>query len=330
MGHYAEVSSQIRDIFEHYTPLVEPLSLDEAFLDVTGSESLHGPALAIAHKIKREIHDSLSLVASVGVAPNKFLAKIASDLEKPDGLVVVDPDKIQEFLDPLPVKRLWGVGRVTGKVFERLRIRTIGQIRELPIESLEQHLGNSGKHLWELAHGIDDRVVTAEREAKSISHEKTFADDIDDLAAVRAWLLELSEQVACRLRRAGLRARTVQLKVRFDDFETITRAYTLPSATNVTAEVWQAVSSMLTDRMPSRKLSVRLLGVGVSNFRQGAETQMNLFDDQSHQRNSRLDEIGDSIKDKFGSASLQRGLGMLHNIDPRPSPEGPNRDQYGE
>jgi DNA polymerase IV len=330
MEHYVEVSSRIRSVFEQYTSLVEPLSLDEAFLDVAGSESLHGPAIDIARKIKREIREQLSLVASVGVAPNKFLAKIASDLEKPDGLVVVAPSQIQAFLDPLPVKRLWGVGKVTAKVFERLRVRTIGQLRELPRESLRSHLGNNGVHLWELAHGIDDRPVTPEQEAKSISHEKTFAKNIDDLSVLRAWLLELSELAACRLRRQDLKARTVHLKVRFDDFHTVTRSHTLASPTNATQELWQAATSMLDERMPSRRLVVRLLGVGVSKLGQGTSTQLELFSEQTHERDSRLDEVADSIKEKFGASSLQRGLGMLHDIEPRGRVDGLNRDQFGE
>ncbi len=329
MEHYAEVSAKIRSVFERYTPLVEPLSLDEAFLDVTGSESLHGPALKIAQDIKHEIRDSLSLVASVGVAPNKFLAKIASDLEKPDGLVVVDPVQIQAFLDPLPVKRLWGVGKVTGKVFEQLGIQTIGQLRQLSVERLQQHFGNSGLHFWELAHGIDKRAVTPEQEAKSISHEKTFTSDIEDPSLLRAWLLELTEQVTCRLRRHDLKAKTVNLKVRYDDFHTVTRSHTLSAPTNVTEEIWKA-ASMLFDRMPSRQLRLRLLGVGVSNLVQRAKAQLVLFVDAERERQSRLDEVADDIKAKFGSVSLQRASGILHHIDPKSGTDGPNRDQYGE
>ncbi|MEO8496004.1 MAG: DNA polymerase IV [Planctomycetota bacterium] len=329
MEHYADVSAQIRSTFERYTPLVEPLSLDEAFLDVTGSESLHGAAMKIAQDIKREIRDSLSLVASVGVAPNKFLAKIASDLEKPDGLVVVDPARVQEFLDPLPVNRLWGVGKVTGKVFEKLGVQTIGQLRQLSVERLRQHLGNTAMHFWELAHGIDERPVTSEREAQSISHEKTFSADIEEPSLLRAWLLELTEQVACRLRRQGFKARTVNLKVRYDDFHTVTRAHTLSTPTNVTEEIWQA-ASMLFERIPSRPLKLRLLGVGVSNLGLGTLTQLDLFTAPEHERQSRLDEVADDIKAKFGSSSLQRASGMLHHIEPKSGRDGPNRDQYGE
>ena len=174
ISYYAEVSCQIREIFERFTPLVEPLSLDEAFLDVTGSEGLFGPAVQIGQQIKQAVRDETHLVVSVGVAPNKFLAKIASDLEKPDGFVVVEPDRIQEFLDPLPVERLWGVGRQGSKIFHRLGIQTISQLRQWPVEMLKHHFGSHGEHLWQLAHGIDDRRVVPEREAKSISHETTF------------------------------------------------------------------------------------------------------------------------------------------------------------
>jgi DNA polymerase IV len=329
MEYYAEVSDQIRAVFEKFTPLVEPLSLDEAFLDVTGSEKLFGPAESIGRAIKQEIRERLRLVASVGVAPNKFLAKIASDLKKPDGFVVVDSAHVQEFLDPLPVGRLWGVGKVTGQVFEKLGIHTIRQLRQLPVEFLRQRFGSSGDHLWELSQGLDDRPVVPEQEAKSISHETTFAKDLDDLEVMRAWLLELSEQVGCRLRRHRLKGRTVQIKVRYDDFHTLTRAQTLPQPTNVTQEIWQTAAEMFAQRMPERRLRIRLLGVGVSGFQQTQRTQLTLFPDEQHERNSRLDQVADQVKEKFGPSSLQRALGMLHEIDTKAGRHGPNRDQYG-
>ena len=219
--YYAGVSARIREILESFTPLVEPLSLDEAFLDCTGSEPLFGPSPQIGRQIKRRIRDELRLVASVGVAPNKFLAKIASDLGKPDGFVVVAPDHVQAFLDPLPVGRIWGVGKVTGRVFERLAIRTIGELREMPVSELEEQFGSSGRHYWELAHGIDARPVVPDREAKSISHETTFAVDISDAEILRAWLVDLVEHVARRLRRHDIQGRSVELKVRFADFTMI-------------------------------------------------------------------------------------------------------------
>ena len=330
MECYAEISDQIRAIFETYTPLVEPLSLDEAFLDVTGSAPLFGSAESIGRAIKQEIRQRLRLVASVGVAPNKFLAKIASDLQKPDGFVVIAPDRVQEFLDPLPVGRLWGVGRVTGQVFQRLGIHRIGQLRQLPVEMLRQHFGNTGDHLWELSQGIDDRPVVPEQAAKSLSHETTFAEDLEDPEAMRAWLLELSEQVGCRLRRQGLQARTVQLKVRFEDFQTITRAQTLPQPTSVTQEIWQAALQMFAERLPARRLRVRLLGVGTSGLGQPGLVQLSLFPEAEHQRQSRLDAVADRIKEKFGPASLQRALGLLHEVEHRSGPPGADRNQYGK
>jgi DNA polymerase-4 len=303
--------------------------LDEAFLDVAGSERLFGPAVNIGRAIKQEIRECLRLVASVGVAPNKFLAKIASDLKKPDGFVVVEPSHVQEFLDPLPVDRLWGVGKVTGQVFERLGIHRIGQLRQLPVELLRQHFGNSSDHLWELSQGIDDRPVVPEQEAKSISHETTFAKDLEDPDVMRAWLLELSEQVGCRLRRHGLKGRTVHLKVRFDDFHTITRAQTLPQRTNVTQEIWQTAAEMFAVRLPARRLAIRLLGVGMSGFDHPGLVQLSLFPEAEHERQTRLDEVADQIKEKFGQASLQRALGMLHNVEPKAGKRGPDRNPYG-
>ena len=330
MDYYAEVSDQIRGIFEKYTPLVEPLSLDEAFLDVTGCARLFGPAETIGWMIKQEIRERLRLVASVGVAPNKFLAKIASDLKKPDGFVSVDPGRVQEFLDPLPVGRLWGVGKVTGQVFEKLGIHRIGQLRQMPVELLRHHFGSGGDHLWELSQGIDDRPVVPEQEAKSISHETTFAQDLVDPEQMRAWLLELSEQVGCRMRRHGLQGRTVQLKVRYEDFHTITRAHTLPQPTNVTQEIWQTADQMFTERLPARRLHIRLLGVGMSGFEHPAMVQLSLFPEAEHERQVRLDEVADQIKERFGQSGLQRALGMLHNVEHRERRPGEDRDQYGK
>jgi DNA polymerase-4 len=310
IGYYVEVSRQIRDIFERFTPLVEPLSLDEAFLDVTGSESLFGPAVEIGRQIRLAIRQELRLVASVGVAPNKFLAKIASDLKKPDALVVVEADKVQEFLDPLPVERIWGVGRESSKVFQRLGIRTIGQLRQWPLDTLQARFGSSGEHLWNLAHGRDDRAVVPEREAKSISHETTFEHDITDMEVLRAWLVDLTEQVGCRLRRHGLRGRTVQLKVRFADFSLITRSCTLPEPTNITDELWRLADELLCNRLPAGHLPVRLLGMGVSGLDDTGMTQGMLFDQKDRQKQSQLDAVADEIKNRFGAGAIRRGSGL--------------------
>ncbi|MES2788643.1 MAG: DNA polymerase IV [Planctomycetota bacterium] len=320
MSHYAEISGQIREIFDRYTPLVEPLSLDEAFLDVTGSQALFGPAVEIARRIKREIYQQLQLVASVGVAPNKFLAKIASDLEKPNALVVVQPDQIQAFLDPLPVGRLWGVGRVTGQVFDRLGIQTIGQVRHMSEAVLQREFGKQGEHFGKLSRGIDDRRVIPDREAKSISHETTFATDIQDHEVLRAWLQELTEQVAYRLRRHQLRGRTVELKLRYGDFRTINRSHTLPQPTNITHEIWQTVAALLEAVLPTGRQAIRLLGVGVSGFEATKSKQLSLFPDESRERDSRLDHVRDQINEKFGKGALNRASGLKHQTELKPDP----------
>lgn len=320
MSHYAHISGQIREIFERYTPLVEPLSLDEAFLDVTGSQLLFGSAVQIARRIKDDIYRELRLVASVGVAPNKFLAKIASDLEKPNALVVVQPDQIQEFLAPLPVSRLWGVGRVTGQVFDRLGIQTIGEVRQMSPEVLHRHFGKQGEHFSKLARGIDERQVVPDREAKSMSHETTFATDISDHDVLRAWLQELAEQVAYRLRRHQLRGRTVELKLRFSDFRTINRSLTLPHPTDITHEIWQTVATLLDAALPARRSAVRLLGVGVSGFEVPGQKQLSLFPDESRERDSRLDQVRDLINDKFGKGALNRASGLQNQTELKPAP----------
>ncbi|MBN2295227.1 MAG: DNA polymerase IV [Pirellulales bacterium] len=306
MDRYVDVSREIQEIFHRYTPLVEPLSLDEAFLDVSGSTGLFGPAEQIGRSIKSEIRDELHLVASVGVAPNKYLAKIASDLDKPDGFVVVDEHNVQAFLDPLPVSRIWGVGRVSNQVLERLGIRTIGQLRATSLDLLREKFGNAGDHLWELAQGIDDRPIVPEHEAKSISHETTFADDIADIEVLRGCLLDLTEQVAKRLRDQGLSARTVHIKVRFSDFRTITRNQTLGEATDLTDELWRAAAEMLENRLPKHHPPVRLLGMGVSGFDDSGQSQSLLFDREERARQGKLDTVTDEIVDRFGKGSIGR------------------------
>ena len=317
LDFYAKVSGEIRDIFHRYTPLVEPLSLDEAFLDTTGSQGLFGPAELIGRRIKEEILRELHLVASVGVAPNKFLAKIASDLEKPDGFVVVPPERIQEFLDPLPVGRLWGVGKVSDQTLARLGVRTIGQLRHMPLDLLKQHFGSGGEHLWQLAQGIDERPVVPDHQAKSISHETTFAQDVTDRDTLDAWLLELTEQVARRLRAQGLRGRTVHLKIRYGDFRTFTRSQTLAEPTNLTTLLWQTAAEMLRTRLPDPLPPVRLLGMGASGLDASGQTQRVLFEDEDRRRQSRLDDVTDQIKDRYGRRAIGRAGTMKKGKPPR-------------
>lgn len=314
MELYAEVSQAIRAIFERYTPLIEPLSLDEAFLDVAGSERLFGPAAAIGRAIKDAIRAELGLTASVGVAPNKFIAKIASDLDKPDGFRVVEEEGVQAFLDPLPVSRLWGVGKVTGEQLSRWGIRTIGQLRGQSREFVARQFGKTGLHLWELAHGRDARRVEPEQQAKSISHETTFAEDIGDRGVLRAWLQHLTEQVAWRLRRHGLRGRTVEIKARSADFRTLTRARSLPEPTDRTDVLWRAAAELLDTRIPAEHLPLRLIGMGVSGFGAEAGGQADLFG-PAERTPDVLDSTADAIRERFGERALQRGTAARRRRD---------------
>jgi len=274
---------------------------------VTGSLDLFGTPGEIGRQIKGQIRAELRLVASVGVAPNKFLAKVASDLGKPDGFVVVDPAGVQEFLDPLPVGRLWGVGRVSDRALNEMGVRTIGQLRRLPPNVLTDRFGAMGQQLWELAQGIDDRPVVPDHEAKSISHETTFPVDVCDAEVLRACLLDLTDQVSRRLRRHQLKGRTVHLKIRLADFRTLTRSRTLPAPSNVTDELWQAAIELLVERSPAGRTPVRLLGMGVSGLGGLEQAQQQLlFDQTQHDRGARLDSVTDAIRDRFGESAIRR------------------------
>lgn len=308
ISHYAAISKQIRAIFEQFTPLVEPLSLDEAFLDVRGTMGLFGSAEEIGLRIKQQILEQLGLVASVGVAPNKFLAKIASDLHKPNALVVVPPDRIQEFLDPLPVSRIWGIGKVSSKSLERISVTTIGQLRQLSVETLTALFGTSGERYSQLARGIDQRSVVPDREAKSISTETTFGQDIDDADILRAWLVTLVEQVAWRMRVHHHKGKTVDVKVRFSDFKSVTRSMTLEEPTDIT-DVFLDAANDLFDRIELDSRSVRLLGFGVSGFSQSPLVQQMLFDEPERIEQRKLDSVADEIAKKFGKGAIHRALG---------------------
>ncbi len=305
MALYSEVSHQIRSIFEHYTPVIEPLSLDEAFLDVSASQRLHGHVSEIAKKIKQDIKDELKLVASVGVAPNMFLAKIASDLEKPDGFVIVEDENKQAFLDPLPVSRLWGVGKVTLGLFNKMGVYKIRDVRELTTETLQQHFGKHGLRLAELSRGVDKRTVTPEHQAKSISNEITFAVDLEDKRILKMHLLQLTEQVAWRLRRKNLSGRTIRLKVRLSDFSTFSRSVTLVEPVQSTQIIWKAISGLFDIFLSEKNLPIRLLGVGVCGF-DGLSQQQNLFSDETQARQE-IDKVTDEINERFGPAVLRRG-----------------------
>ena len=255
---YTRESRRIMEIFQRYTPLVEPLSLDEAFLDVEGCERLHGDAVAIGQAIKRDILKELGLVASIGVAPSKFLAKLASDLDKPDGFRVIPPDQVREVLDPLPVSKIFGVGPRTAKRLEALGVHTVGDLASRERREVLKEFGASGAWIYDLAHGEDSRRVTPRRPEKSHGMERTFAEDVTDRDELRLYLREFCEEVAYDLRGRGLRGRTVTLKARFWNFKTVTRSKTLDYPTNLGTRIY-AVARELLERVPHGPL--RLLGV---------------------------------------------------------------------
>ena len=314
MEHYVAISRQIREIFFRFTSLVEPLSLDEAFLDVGGSEKLFGAAPRIALQIKQVIKKELGLTASAGVAPNKFLAKVASDLEKPDGLVVVNEQDVQSFLDPLPIRRVWGIGPVTEKRFSGLGVSTIAGIRRLSRDDLRRQFGIQSDHFWRLSRGLDTRPVVSEHEARSISHENTFPVDIRDPETLQAWLQELAGQVAMRLRRLGIKGKTVQVKVRFSDFRTITRSRTLDEYSFSSKKIQDVARQLLESVLLDQFKPIRLLGVGVSNLGEGVVVQKILFDGEQENKHARIDETCDALKRKFGNGAVRTGATLAQKI----------------
>jgi len=263
--------------------------------------------VAIARRIKDKIRAETGLTASVGVAPNKFLAKLASDLKKPDGLAVItEADKV-EMLAPLPVSKMWGVGKVTEKRLHELGLRTIGDIQRIPVDELRELLGNSAEHLRALAFGEDDRDVETESETKSISSEHTFDDDTADLGQIRKCLLEQCEEVGVRLRREQLAARTVQLKLRYADFTTLTRRKTLATPTQDEMTLYEvAVRLLSAERIQNKR--IRLIGVGGSNL-VPPEAQTDLFD-QTAQKRTRLARAVDDLRAKLGSKAIKRGSSL--------------------
>ena len=262
---YGDASESVMAIVREVTPMVEPLALDEAFLDVSGARRLHGSAPEIAVTLRRRINDETGLVASVGVASTKFVAKLASDLAKPDGLLVVEAGGEIDFIHPLPVRRLWGVGPKTGQRLAQLGVRTIGDVAALPEETLVHALGDShGRHLHALAWNRDDRPVEPGRVVKSVGHEETFPTDITDRETLAREALRMSERVAERLRDGRRAGRTVQLKLRYKNFRTITRSRTLPEPTNLAADV-AGVARTLLDAVEIGD-GIRLLGVAMQQL----------------------------------------------------------------
>lgn len=307
MEKYQEVSQQIRRVFEQFTPLVEPLSLDEAFMDVTGSLRLFGSPREIAQKIKQQVKEQTDLIVSTGIAPNKFLAKLASDLSKPDGLLEITEAEKLEFLGKLEVNRLWGVGKKTAKVLEEFGIRTVEQLRRVPVEILKRRIGIMAEHLAQLANGEDSRHVVPDHEAKSIGSECTFANDIASMEQLEPVSLAHSEDVSARLRSCGLTAKTVTLKVKFADFTLTTRSSTLDTATDRTDVIAATAEELLHNHNQIAGRSVRLLGVSISQLSPRGERQLSLFDSKEDTRRRELDRAVDQIRKQMGHDKIKRG-----------------------
>jgi len=310
--HYGEVSGRVMDIFRSFTPLVEPISLDEAFLDVTGARRLHGDGATIAAAIREHVRDGEGLTCSVGVAPNKFLAKLASEAAKPKagrdgpvpglGVKVVAAGEELAFLHPLPVQALWGVGPKTLEKLRRRGISTVGDLAQLSADDAATFLGNAnGRHLHRLAHAIDDRPVVPEQRPKSIGHEETFARDHHEIGTLQREAVRMADAVASRLRRHGLAGRTVNIKVRFHDFRTITRAVTLSAAVDSAPAVARAAKELLDQVDPST--GVRLLGVSVSNLVDEGARQLS-FDAGLQPGWDDASRAVDDIRDRFGDEAI--------------------------
>lgn len=300
---YQDYSAQVMGIFSDVTPLVEPLSIDEAFLDVAGARRIYGSPATIGALIRRRVEEETGLTCSVGAASSKFIAKLASSRAKPNGMLVIPAESTLAFLHPLPVSALWGVGQTTEKALHRLGLRHIGDIANTPLEVLQGSLGEAaGRKLHDLAWARDPRSVTVEREEKSVGHETTFEHDVTDVDRLRSEILRLSDAVAVRLRRSGSVGRTVVLKLRYTDFTTVTRSRTLPEPTNVGRRIYdEAVASF--ELLAARGIRVRLIGVRVEHLSDGDGAGVGLWDPDDDWREAEL--AVDSVTAKFGRGTVR-------------------------
>jgi DNA polymerase-4 len=305
MERYREVSRNVFEVFSRFTDRVEPLSIDEAFLDVTGCERLFGEPRAIAARIKAEVRAATALTVSAGVAPNKFLAKLASDFGKPDGLVEVRPGEVDEFLLPLPLSRLWGVGRVTAGELERRGLRTVADVRRLGRQHLKQLLGSAGEHLYRLCRGEDDRPVAATEAVKSVGHEETYPFDLWDRQELRRELLALSEKVSRRLRRLELVGRCVTLKLKYADFAITTRSRTVTAGLDHAPTIYREALSLL-EKTEAGRRPVRLLGISASLLEARESGQVEMFGEEQRLRMKNLDRAVDRLRDRYGELGIQR------------------------
>ena len=302
---YAQVSRNVMALFSSITPLVEPLSLDEAFLDVSGALRRLGAPAAIGELIRARVHDEQQITCSVGVATTKFVAKLASTRAKPDGMLIVPAGKVIEFLHPLPVGALWGVGERTEEQLTRLGLRTVADLANTPVSTLKRALGPAaGQHLHDLSWGRDDRSVTPHEPDKSMGNETTFPHDIDDPEVIHAYLLQLSDQVAGRLRSAGYVGRTIALKIRFSDFSTISRSRTLSHPTDVGKEIYDTARGLY-DALGLQRVRIRLVGIRVEGLAgaEGAPAQLLLGEPEHGRRDAEV--AIDGLRARFGDAAVR-------------------------
>lgn len=308
MSRYIAVSHQIMDILRRYSPLVEQASVDEAYLDATGLERLFGPVEGMARRIKREVREATGgLTCSIGLAPVKFLAKIASDLDKPDGLSILYPDKVEGFLRSLPVEQIPGVGKAMRQAIQELAVRTCGDVLRYPGAFWERRFGKAGITLHERAQGIDPRAVEPFTPPKSESAETTFDADTQDIAFLKSWLFRHADRVGRRLRKQHLQGRVITLKLKYADFRTITRRVTLESPVCTTESIYETACSLLDHVRLEGK--VRLIGLGVSGF-DSQPRQLSLLLGEKpdrEKRRAKLDHVMDKLQDKFGKTSVVRG-----------------------
>jgi len=305
---YSEMSKKIMKILYRFSPDIEPISIDEAFLDISSTCKLFGSAENLGKSIRKMIHDETQLIASVGIAPSKFVAKIASDLEKPDGLVIVDKNHIVEFLAPLEISRLWGVGKKTLPQLQSLGIHTIGDLARYSQKKLIDKFGKAGLHFWRLANGIDAREVERHVAAKSISKEVTFNVDKSDRDELYETLLYLCNELAREMRKKNYKGRTITLKIRLEDFSTFSRSKSFSQAINASNLIREQVVDMFSS-FDRKGKKVRLLGVGLSHLQIGGG-QINLFEGSDKQEN-KIDRVIDQVREKFGEKAITRAS-LIH------------------
>jgi DNA polymerase-4 len=324
MSHYQSVSRRIFTVFTAFTPLIEGLSLDEAFLDVTASIAAFGPADSIAAEIKRRVLADTALTCSVGVAPNKLVAKIASELRKPDGLVVVRPDGVNALLDPLPLRRLFGLGPKTVPRVEALGIRTLGDLRRASTDALRPVFGRYAERVRERAAGIDDRPVVPDLEEVQISTEETFDTDIEDHAELRSELIRLADRSSARLRERGLATSCVTVKIRRADFTTFTRQRHIEPPTQETRVISRVAVELLDAWLATRPTAaLRLLGVGVTKL--ASAIQLDLFTSPESARNQHLDRALDHIRGRFGRFAVARASSLPDASEEHADDEHPRK-----